>query len=606
MPILRRSKSASAINRSLHIQPFDIQDAFLDEDLASVRSESEISDDDDFSRPVSPAASAPEFLQIKKRRPPVKPPKAKKEQLPVIRLRHTKSHGQLRRQRTLETKINNILSTLSFRIQLQATPPESENSRARSRSRSRAPKSRSGPQSRPSSPFPPLPGDNTTDTSPLLSAFEAFILTPAQGLRHKPSNLSSNGDYLSRDFGSSHATSKSPRDVLDSDDNSAYRFHLYHPENGRGGHRLPHKLLIRAVGDTSDRIMVRVGGGWVDLGQYLMEYVLWRGRGGPNLLDARNKRFKRGDTRPQSAHGQQGRLDSGIGFGAGPEQEPGSKSRSSSPSPTGLENSTSRSRRPHRLPKRDKNDLPSLTAANLTKVPGHGHHGPPASPGAHPFSTRRLSMSSHNTGSTVVTGAFSTSSILHHPIFSTNGGNSIFASARPDSSRSAATMPSHFYSQNRQHYSRSRSLSHDFSGVRPPADSIPPVPQLPSFVGGRLNNYGIAQSQTLPHSFKQHRLYTSGSGGSITSHLQDMLESKKSSPRRRTLSATHFTDPNEDDEVVEDDEIAPNGVNANADAGANANTPGNEPAERTFDDIDQFNKRFFLRKVSSSGKRHFS
>lgn len=437
-------------------------------------------------------------------------------------------------------------------------------------------------------------------------------------MRRKPSNISLNGDYLSRNFNSSHAASKTARDVLDSDDNSAYRFHLYHPENGRGGHRIPHKFLIRAVGDSSDRIMVRVGGGWVDLGQYLMEYVLWRGRGGPNVLDARNKRSQKQDTRPQSANGQQARLDSGIGFEAGHDDGPASKSRSPSPSRAKLGHTTLsnslHSRRQRKLAKRDHNALPSLTAANLTKVPGHAHskalHSPSAGPGANHFLNRRLSISSHNSVSTTATAAFSTSSILHHPIFS-NNGNSIFASARPDSSRSAATMPSQFYplnaaTQNLQQYPRTRSLSQDHLGVHSSADLIPPLPHIPSFAGSRPTN-GISHSQTLPHNFN-HTFYAAGGGSSLTSHLQDMLGGR-AWPRRRTMSATHFTDPTEVAEVAEDSEsVTPeytteaHGVHDNDHANTSAN--GEDSTKRSFNEIDQFNKRFFLRKVS--GGRQFS
>jgi hypothetical protein len=40
----------------------------------------------------------------------------------------------------------------------------------------------------------------------------------------------------------------------------------------------PMKLLIRCVGENNERVMVRVGGGWADLGEYLKEYAAHHGR----------------------------------------------------------------------------------------------------------------------------------------------------------------------------------------------------------------------------------------------------------------------------------------------------------------------------------------
>ncbi|KAH8652329.1 hypothetical protein BX600DRAFT_516376 [Xylariales sp. PMI_506] len=40
----------------------------------------------------------------------------------------------------------------------------------------------------------------------------------------------------------------------------------------------PMKLLIRCVGENGERVMVRVGGGWADLGEYLKEYAVHHGR----------------------------------------------------------------------------------------------------------------------------------------------------------------------------------------------------------------------------------------------------------------------------------------------------------------------------------------
>ncbi|ETI22961.1 hypothetical protein G647_04756 [Cladophialophora carrionii CBS 160.54] len=52
---------------------------------------------------------------------------------------------------------------------------------------------------------------------------------------------------------------------------------LYHlTRTGQGREAPPIKLFVRTVGD-GDRVMVRVGGGWADLGEYLKEYSLHHG-----------------------------------------------------------------------------------------------------------------------------------------------------------------------------------------------------------------------------------------------------------------------------------------------------------------------------------------
>ncbi|KAJ5887678.1 hypothetical protein N7495_007719 [Penicillium taxi] len=50
-------------------------------------------------------------------------------------------------------------------------------------------------------------------------------------------------------------------------------YHLHH-----GGESAPTKLFVRTVGEDNQRVMVRVGGGWADLAEYLREYVIHHGR----------------------------------------------------------------------------------------------------------------------------------------------------------------------------------------------------------------------------------------------------------------------------------------------------------------------------------------
>ncbi|KAK4452268.1 hypothetical protein QBC34DRAFT_345852 [Podospora aff. communis PSN243] len=51
---------------------------------------------------------------------------------------------------------------------------------------------------------------------------------------------------------------------------------LYHLSRSNG--EAPIKLFIRCVGEQNERVMVRVGGGWADLGEYLKEYASHHGR----------------------------------------------------------------------------------------------------------------------------------------------------------------------------------------------------------------------------------------------------------------------------------------------------------------------------------------
>ena len=50
-------------------------------------------------------------------------------------------------------------------------------------------------------------------------------------------------------------------------------YHLHRSDRGA-----PIKLYIRLVGEAGDRVMVRVGGGWADLGEYLKEYASHHGK----------------------------------------------------------------------------------------------------------------------------------------------------------------------------------------------------------------------------------------------------------------------------------------------------------------------------------------
>jgi hypothetical protein len=66
---------------------------------------------------------------------------------------------------------------------------------------------------------------------------------------------------------------RSRRSYGPTDESSVKVYHLH-----RGEKSAPTKLFVRSVGEDGERVMVRVGGGWADLGEYLREYVLHHGR----------------------------------------------------------------------------------------------------------------------------------------------------------------------------------------------------------------------------------------------------------------------------------------------------------------------------------------
>jgi hypothetical protein len=63
-----------------------------------------------------------------------------------------------------------------------------------------------------------------------------------------------------------------PRQSFNSNEPDVRVYHLHQP-----GKDVPIKLFIRLVG-SEERVMVRVGGGWADLAEYLKEYALHHGR----------------------------------------------------------------------------------------------------------------------------------------------------------------------------------------------------------------------------------------------------------------------------------------------------------------------------------------
>jgi hypothetical protein len=140
----------------------------------------------------------------------------------------------------LESKISDILTTIPAHIRLKSGPetdapevkPNRSVSRTASRGYLRATRSISGLKS------PEL------TLSPAKQDFDGSSL--ASGRR-------------------SHAGSRGDNDIK--------LYHLTQP-----GKEKPIKLYIRRVGENGERVMVRVGGGWADLGEYLRQYAEHHGR----------------------------------------------------------------------------------------------------------------------------------------------------------------------------------------------------------------------------------------------------------------------------------------------------------------------------------------
>ena len=76
------------------------------------------------------------------------------------------------------------------------------------------------------------------------------------------------------------AFSSNSKAKLNNSDPDIKLYHLHQP-----GKDVPTKLYVRLVGEAGERVMVRVGGGWADLGEYLKEYASHHG--GRSVSDSR-------------------------------------------------------------------------------------------------------------------------------------------------------------------------------------------------------------------------------------------------------------------------------------------------------------------------------
>ncbi|KAH8695127.1 hypothetical protein BGW36DRAFT_360836 [Talaromyces proteolyticus] len=80
-----------------------------------------------------------------------------------------------------------------------------------------------------------------------------------------------------------------------SEDKTVRVYHLHHR-----GKPQPTKLFVRTVGEDGERVMVRVGGGWADLREYLREYVIHHSRQTPSKSQVEVKGLPTLSTSPGS------------------------------------------------------------------------------------------------------------------------------------------------------------------------------------------------------------------------------------------------------------------------------------------------------------------
>ncbi|KAI5306054.1 hypothetical protein KEM55_008741, partial [Ascosphaera atra] len=197
-----------------------------------------------------------------------------------------------------------------------------------------------------------------------------------------------------------------------SDESSAKLFYLH-----RGEKAPPAKLLLRTVGD-GERVMVRIGGGWADFGEYLREYVAHHGQ------------------RTISEKWEVQSVPQNNSNGTSPPRKSPHMRYASTPTKSGRTTPISRSRSHSRpgspsnddippLPQfpRDLNqkDRPSLTAANVAKASG----SPAPSTPIFPSLGRRMSISSMHSGTLSVSSIFGDS--FYNP------GSTFFLGGHPGS-----------------------------------------------------------------------------------------------------------------------------------------------------------------------------
>ncbi|KAF8471952.1 hypothetical protein BDZ91DRAFT_484619 [Kalaharituber pfeilii] len=174
---------------------------------------------------------------------------------------------------------------------------------------------------------------------------------------------------------------------------SASETKLYHLH--REG-QAPIKLLVRLVGPNGERVMVRIGGGWADLAEYLKEYALHHGSGRRSvsntaasieIQDLANNTTSR-TLHPSSSTGRNTQRSVSVTLGSPTASVAGS--RPSSPLlPTGPKGNRSfSSLSPPTGPKAGRPESPQPTLRTTSVTMRGGYNGGVPRPGSSLSSTR--------------------------------------------------------------------------------------------------------------------------------------------------------------------------------------------------------------------------
>ncbi|CAD6441205.1 31b56d8d-dcbd-4587-a74d-aad772c495a4-CDS [Sclerotinia trifoliorum] len=141
----------------------------------------------------------------------------------------------------MQQQISSLLQSIPAHIRLRSEPEEKSNPKG-----IRPPKTRR-------SVTPSMPAVRSQSSiGSLRTPTPSFTLAPAYAKTSTPRQRAQNG----------HPEIK-----------------VYHLSCSSG--EKPIKLFVRLVGENGERVMVRVGGGWADLGEYLKEYASHHGRRAP-------------------------------------------------------------------------------------------------------------------------------------------------------------------------------------------------------------------------------------------------------------------------------------------------------------------------------------
>ncbi|KAF2748981.1 hypothetical protein M011DRAFT_466110 [Sporormia fimetaria CBS 119925] len=181
-------------------------------------------------------------------------------------------------QESLDQKIEGIINSISAPIRLASNPTSTRSTRPKLANKTssrylRTASSRTILRSTPS-------------RSNLHTSDNELILSPA-----KPSSEPSSSTTNSK------SSNRKPRSA----ENDIQLYHLSQP-----GRTQPIKLYIRRIGENGERVMVRVGGGWADLGEYLRQYAEHHGRrtiseGKFEIVGLGEKEKKETTPRPESS-----------------------------------------------------------------------------------------------------------------------------------------------------------------------------------------------------------------------------------------------------------------------------------------------------------------